>query len=654
MKRVKLTGISLILVFILCFSAGCGSCNGCNDSSSLGVGGELQDNVTDIEQTGRNLDEDYRIVVTSGNDSDVYNAALELQSFIAEASGLRLTIVRDDSLPKEDGKTAFDTDDKYLCVGGNLLSQSAGIEFSQKDLGLNGYYIKTLGNSVFMGGYGSLGTANAVYGFLEDTVGFRAYTVTSVYVDSVSAVPLLNFDKTDVPDFEWRPIGYGLGMATPNKTAVRRLRLNLLDDCFIGPDGVGFHNQLYYLPADEYYDEHEEWYSSNRTQLCYTAHGVEEEYKALVHEAFLKIKELVIEKPNAYMFSFQHMDNTSGFCTCAACEAEVEKYGSYAGAQNKFLNDISAELDEWIATNTDGIPHDKEIYICGFAYQKTKDAPVTKDAEGNYVPIDNDVVLGPHVSMMIAPIEQDIMHSLLEPENAGVKEMIEQWKVVCPNNLTYYLYQSNAHNYMFPTGGFRLLQDNYKYVLDSANILFDYGQWDQTRTTGFHEFKIYWDSRLMWDVNANFGQVKEEYFNGVYGPAAEIMMRMFDEVSAYMDFLTDNGIIGGGIYAEVEMPEFWSYEALSRWQGMTEEALSAIQPLSNEDPERYEIIRNEIKLESIFTRYALITFYGANTMTEQTLKQWKNDFVSDCDSLGIVKYYETIDIKNVIGSWVTE
>ena len=646
-SKIKFLSLLLAIFFVFSFAVGC---DGCNDNHEDSVDSELS-----FEETGKYIDQTYKIVLTDANDTEIYNACVELQNFIKDASGIMIPIVRDNTIPEDtNGNSIFNKSDKYLCVGNNNLSKGAGVEYSKDLLGLNGYSITTVGDSVFMGGYGSIGSAYSVYTFLKYTVGFRAYSVTSVYFDTVDKVPLLAFDFVDVPDIEWRPLGYGISMATPNKTAVRRLKSNLLDDCFVGPQGIGFHNQLYYLPAETYYEEHPAWYSETKTQLCFNAHGIAKEYDALVNTAFEEIKKLVISNPNAYMISFQHMDNTAGFCNCKTCQDEVLKYGGYAGSQNQLLNDISAKIDAWVLTNEDGVPKDKEIFICGFAYQKTLDAPVIENADGSYTPIDRSVVLGPHVSMMYAPIEQDIMRSLHEEENANVKENIEKWKILCPNNLTYYLYQVNAHNYMFPTGGYQLLSENYKYVKDSANILFDYGQWDQPRTTGFHEFKIYWDTVLMWDTDANFEKVKQEYFNGVFGDAAPYMLEMFDEVVAYVDFLAENNIIGGGIYAEVEDASYWPYEILSRWQGLIEKSFEAIEPLKESNPEKYEIIYDEINLESLFTRYALISFYGYETMTENELKAAKNQFVADCDSLSFTMYYETIGIKNIIGSWVTD
>lgn len=639
--------ITLLLVLLLSFL----SVFACKQDTTP-FGGET-DIESKIPDTGKKIDSTYKIVISETNDTEIYNAALELQTFIKQSSGIDLEITRDSLIPQENNAPKFSLSDKYLCVGNNKLSEIAGIEYKQSELGLNGYKIITKGNSVFMGGYGSIGTSYSVYTFLEHEVGFRAYTITSVYVDTVTSVPLLDYNLVDVPDIEWRPIGYGIGMATPNKIGVRRLKLNILDECFTGINGVGFHNQLFYLPETTYGTAHPDWYAESKKQLCYTAHGNKTEFDSLVDEAFNQIKALVIKNPNAYMFSFQQMDNTQ-FCKCSTCLDLAQKYGGYAGSQIILLNAISRKLDEWVLTNSDGVPHDKDIYICGFAYQTTIDAPVVKNSNGEYVPIDESVVCAPHVSMMYAPLQQDILQSLHSQQNATVKENIEKWKILCPNNLTYYLYQANAHNYIFPTGGYKILQDNYQYVADSAKILFDFGQWDQQRTTAFHEFKIYWDSRVMWDNDVSFEQVKLEFFNGVYGDGAKYMLKMFNEVNTWMDYLASKRVINGGVYFGIEQADYWPYEHLTRWQGYIDKAYQAIEPLKTTDLEKYTIISNEINLESIFTRYAMIQFYGFETMTDQELKDAKNSFVADCDKLGIVRYYETIDIKNKIGSWISD
>ena len=111
-SKIKFLSLLLAIIFVFSFTGGC---DGCNDQHEDSVDSELS-----FEETGKYIDQTYKIVLTDANDTEIYNACVELQNFIKDASGIMIPIVRDNTIPEDtNGNSIFNQSDKYLCVGNN-------------------------------------------------------------------------------------------------------------------------------------------------------------------------------------------------------------------------------------------------------------------------------------------------------------------------------------------------------------------------------------------------------------------------------------------------------------------------------------------------------------------------------------------------------
>ncbi len=594
-----------------------------------------------LTETGKKLVENgttqYKIIAPQDTDWNSTMAVSEFQNFMEQATGAVFDVAN---------ATEYNADDKYIVIGQNAYAESAGVSYDRTTLKKTGVRVTTKGNSVFLGGASSKGTLNAVYEFLRQTVGYEIYAKDVIVLDKSNNVPLYSYDITEVPDFEYNPLGYGSVLT--DSVYLARMRSLQSEQVFATVKRNLWHNSLE-IVSPQTYGEHTDWYSADGKQLCYTAHGNPDEYAALQEVVFNVIKETVKDKPTIDNIPFTIEDNNS-WCTCDACAMSKQTYGTDSAVVVKFFNDLGEKLDEWIKTNDEGVPHDRAVKLTFFAYYATTDAPVNKNADGTYSPKDESVVCRDNVNVLYAPIQAMFNERFDSPSNLQYYETLKGWSACC-DTVSLWIYQTNFHNYMYPYNSWDVTQYNYK-LFSKFNLmyLFDQGQFDNGRATAFSELKYYLTYRLAWDVNADVAKLTQDYFDNVYGPAAKTMIEMYDAERMYMKHLEKNKGVTGSIYYGIGDAEYFPKYTLDKFLSYTEKALEEIAPLATVDAERYAIYRNHIKIESMFPRFALYNNYSGYYSSE-LFAELKTAFREDVQALGFTSYRENYDIFSAMNLW---
>lgn len=88
----------------------------------------------------------------------------------------------------------------------------------------------------------------------------------------------------------------------------------------------------------------------------------------------------------------------------------------------------------------------------------TTNAPVIKNADGSYSPVDDSVVCRDNVCVFYAPIDADYSHSFYETENASFAETMDAWRALS-DKLYLWLYSTNFHYYLYPFNSFNSMQE---------------------------------------------------------------------------------------------------------------------------------------------------------------------------------------------------
>lgn len=657
MSRTKRI-INSLLAVVLCFAFAL-SIVGCNDKPDTPpdtgkTPGDYEDGTHDYDMENtdmfimKNGATAYKILLPETPDSLELFAASELSELFYEATGTKLEQVSDSEMK--------DTE-KYLSVGDTKLKAKSGVEYDYETLGIGGFKIVTKDGSVLLAGAKSEGTLYAVYQFLTLTLGFEPYDDQIYALDrGTRDIPLKNYNITDVPDIPVRAINYGY--LQQNDKLSKRFRLEQYDGRFVNFFGAA-HNSTNVISYNEYGAAHKEWFYNSGVQLDYTAGGDAESLNVLVDTVVAKMKDALKADTERTMIAFTHAD-LDGWADSKGTQEFDKKYGTGSAAAQVivFCNRVRKAIDEWFASE-DGKPYERELTLYFFAYKQTIMPPVTKNAEGKYVPIDQDVVLADGVAAWIAPITADYTRSYYEDGNATTLEVIEGWQALGDDALMW-TYSTNFNYYLAPFDTFSAMAGTYKAVAESKPfILFDQGQMNNpAQPTGWSKLKAYLNSKLSWNVNADLEQLTQNFFENYFGPAKDSMMQWFREYRLRSSMLNDtNSKYAGGnsIYLNLVVRDFWPKQLLEKWRGYAQAALDALEPLKTSDPVQYKIYSDNVRLERIAVDYLEIELYRSaqdeNKFTTEDLALRMNEFREEALHFNLQRLSETVALDQLFGSW---
>ncbi len=604
---------------------------------------------------------DYKIVYDENNSFST-KASRYIMSQLGAATGA--------SMEKEESPI-WSEDAKYIIVDNEELQTAAGVVMTDIDLGVAGYQILTKGNSVFILTTGNDSYQMAALAFLRIVVGYDFISENIiVYEKDGSYIPEMNIIER--PDFDYRydmvyyqhsiNVAYGMGLSENGSL-------------FISTGSDSTHNSFWYLNPKEYEFSHENcnlgytdeecaeghknWYSELRcgyaandgswgatffgtyaSQLCYTAHGSEKDKKIMQQVVADKIVALALDPKNANksVIQFTAMDESTN-CDCQYCKAIISEYGSISAAIIMFVNGVDdivqAALKEYAEENGTKV---KDLNILFFAYQNSRFAPNK---------LDEKTKCNEHVGIYIANSKARYAWTMYDEINSVDAEAIQDWGKF--GKIYFWYYAQNAMNYFVPSNTFSATIENFRFAKECNGVwMGNNGVWKCAYQTGFMAFKEYITSKAIFDVNVDFNDVKEQYFEHNFGDGGVYIEQFFDESTAHMTYLRDRGdntdFNGVCVNENPDKAAYWPLHLVERWNDLCNKALEAIEKTKAEDPELYEAYRRNIILESLFPRYVMCKLYD-KSYTDSELKEMQQAFYEDCQLFGMADEgdYTTLD-----------
>ena len=577
---------------------------------------------------------DYKIVIPENALPMEAYAAGEFQELFAEATGVRLQITTDAETTEEE---------KIFSLGRTKPFGKTGVKVDNVELRADGYKMFTKDDDVYLCGGEDTGTLYAVYEYLGRTLGFEQYYVDCYALNkNVKEIALKEYNVTERPDIGYRSASYGY-MLSDSKVA-RRMRISGgYFSNLTAVKGQACHNCMEWLPLEDYYDEHPKWYSNDKTQVCYTAHGDAMELEKMLNAALETFKGIYASNPNMKAIAFTINDYTT-FCTCDACSAEQKKYNTNSAVCLKFCNRLSKKMENYVRSlHSDDSDFVYDIDLAFFAYFSTTAAPVIYDEKADtYTPIDSSVVCDEHVVPWYAPVYMDYTHSIYDESNVSYLRNMLGWSAIS-SKMFLWTYDTNFRAYLAPYDTFDGMQDLFK-LMASINTAYNFNQSQynqQTAGAAWHNLKAYLTAKLMWNSDADLKQLTDGYFDAMYGPASETMKLWFNSQRAYIKKLMSEGKYQGSfsIYTDAYTADYWSYSILKSWQKYAEEAMNAIEKFEDVDPELYAKYYGHIAVERITTDYLMLELYESRLDTDEARTLF-NRIKSDCKLCGITRLGE--------------
>lgn len=583
---------------------------------------------------------EYVVVIPANGDKEELAAAGRLVEHMQTATKAVLPVIYD---------TEY-TNGKAIFLGDTRQAEEAGISF-EKGASESAHTVKTVGDCCYL--VGSTGIANhfAVTTFLKNTVGYAMYSNDEVTLVSLDRVLLRDFPGENyTPAIEYRTKGSAANGSTEFNYANY-----IYGGAWMNPRGSAnsWYNSLDFLPTAMFLNEedpenyHPEWFASGGVEVCYTAHGDEQAYQEMVEECVSVVIQAAEDNPKAGRMTFT-MQDSSNWCTCDACIASESKYGSKNASCILLLNDIMDKVNAYMDEHMDG----RRITLYFFSYSVALKAPAQWDeAQNKWVPTYEELYPHEGVGVMCAPIAADYARPITDPENADYLTLLQQWSDM-GFPVAYWVYSMNLISFFAPFNSFYTDIANYPiYEQMGVQWLYNQGQWQNNCLTAFHHLKEMMQCQLAWDSDADMDAYMDAYFSAHFKEAAPIMRKFFDDLRVRLTYCTETLNINGWIGTEwLYSAEAFPFGEIQKYLDYIDQAYEAIEPLKKTAPETYELVYKRVLAESLFPRYYAITLYEGN-YTNTELLAMKEQFRTDCDTVGFTYSKENNPIRNLWTSW---
>lgn len=577
--------------------------------------------------TVKNGETEYALLLPEHPSEEILSAAEELLLFFEEATGIRLQWA--------DGKQA-------PCISLGETAAGADVPFSAEEFGESGYRVVTAGKNYVLKG-GKYGIRYAVYDLLKVFFGWETYSAKTVKcARGVTDLPFYRIDIAEIPDIPYRSPSHG--WIARNKTLRDRFRMMRIRDAIDG-EGSPFHNSFAYVPPEKHLADHPKWFSDDKKQLCYTAHGDREEFGALVEEAAGAVFAYIRKNPSLPYISFTHEDNFE-WCGCPACKAVKERYaGANSASAILFLNAVRASVQRRFDDGAQELDRGQKLVF--FAYHGTNAPPVRySEEEDSFSLIDEEVRLRGIVPWF-AETNADYTCALTEGEtNAYVARNLRGWRKLT-DEILFWTYDTNFFYYLAPYPSFEGQQTTYRFAVSQGiGLIYDECQRDANASTGWEELKGYLCSKLAWNTEADTEKLTEEFFAASYGRASGRMLNIYRQWRERGRKQIANGYCGWrSEFLDPIRRDWWEKEELLRWESEMTEAIR----LTQED-ENAALYRRNIVLERAAVRYLIAEVYEGD-FTPKELEIRRREALDDLNECGVDMFAERIPLSELVARW---
>ena len=446
----------------------------------------------------KNRRSNYRICVAREASAAERHAAEQLQRFLEEISGARLPIISDE------GRIGG----RLVLVGNSRVTERLKLSVAAREVGAEGFRLRTAGRDLVIAGGGPRGTLYGVYTFLEK-LGCRWFTREVSRIPKTRTVRVGPLDEIQKPAFEYRePFfteAFDGDWAARNKVNGARMEL---DERRGGKVSYyPFVHSFYQLiPPEKHFKEHPEYFSLidgqrrvERGQLCLSNPEV-------LRLAVEGVSRWIEQHPEAAIYSVSQND-WEGWCECPNCRRiEEEEGGAHSGPILRFVNALAAEVEKQHP--------DKLIDTLAYWYSETPPQRVRPRR---------------NVRVRLCPIGVCEAHPYEQcPYSAYFMKNLRAWSKIT-DQLYIWHYNTNFSHYLMPFPDFdELAADFPMYRRQGVVGLFLEGAYPKGGGGEQAELRSYVMARLLWDPKADVNQAITEFLEGCYGKAAGLMREYFE------------------------------------------------------------------------------------------------------------------------------
>ena len=515
--------------------------------------------------------------------ADMRVAAVELQYWFKEATGIQLNIVSDSGLTHTSGQ-------KYISLGNTTLYNSCGAMLTAEEkakISLDGSKIFNVDNTIYLIGGTDKGTCFAVYEWMNDLFGFDYFARDSWYIDDSIAsestywtknLKIEKFDTLIVPSVMQRGVSVS-GQATATEaltgdsytdstmgislesygyvgyynTRTYKWRMRYSDEIFFpihaeigNPDSTKAdrHNTLEFMassqtdyangkkPSDSNWYWNAFGYFSSNVDVCYSAKGNQSSYNALVahfaNKILYSLQTYTEETHPSYNTVVICMEDgwKVTHCSCSGCTALYNTYGSWSAAGLRFTNDVANYLYSQLLIGDNAKYARDDFHLLYMAYGK----------EMSVAPNSFGINLNECVGVYYTPAEFNYYNDINSTVNATTKANAKAWSnlVKDKGGMALWTYSTNYLHYLYYYDSVSFFESKaYDFFANECGVYYWYNQNQSGQygaTSAFSNLQVYLDRNLMWDSSLNSEELIVKWFKNKFGGAWEEMFAIFNQM----------------------------------------------------------------------------------------------------------------------------
>lgn len=357
---------------------------------------------------------------------------------------------------------------------------------NRKGLKDDGFFIRSEGRKIVMGGNDSLSCLHAVCHLLEQYAGLQFLAPDAVIVPRSGQFQLPELDIVSNPAFAFRLNYYGPAFDSAY-AAFHGLSNGKRGLQTVHADwGLWVHTMYRFLPPEKYYSAHPEFFAFRNglripDQLCLSNDTV---FRITTDSLRVQMR----RKPKARYWSVSQMDNFN-HCQCQRCRNTDSLAGSAAGSIIRFANRVAAVFPDKV--------------ISTLAYQYSRTAPT------GIQPL-------PNVNIMLCSIEEDRAKPIgISRGSFGYD--LAQWSRLT-DNIIVWDYCINFNHVLMPFPNLKVLKPNLELFRNyGVKMVFE-----QAWPGGGGEaapLRAFMLSKLLWNPGLNADSLEQVFLRGYFGTA---------------------------------------------------------------------------------------------------------------------------------------
>lgn len=606
----------------------------------------------------KNKKTDYVVLVPEKTDTFIDFAVKTLVDNLYLSTGVKLEI------------TKCADDKKFISIG--ETTKKIEQNFTTR-YGIDGYAVKEKDGNLYLFGQSDYGPIWAVYGFLEEKIGYKFYAIDEIKVEKRNEIDISGLVIEYTPSIPNRCSGFGLAKYDLEyATGLKAYAWygQRLDKKYFW--GLWAHNHVnVILPPKKYYKDHPEWFFQmerfkkdnpeemipDKMQLCFSNSEMRDEFfKNLVKE--------IENNKHATYFMIGHED-IDDHCTCENCK-KIASEITQSGLHFDFINDMARRVEAWRKVNAP----ERKIMIGGFAYSwgLSFEAPV-KFENGQYVPLRPDLKADDNVFVFFCSMpSKEHSRPITDEANKHIRSTMDRWKTLCNHFGVQSYYGSFRRAFEFVDGIYRF-KPELEYYKNLGVESYYMEAPSYKGSIAMQAMSLFVLTSLEWDLSKDTDDLIKEFCDAYYKSASKYvqeyfyyLMDYYQKVRERTEYLTGEKFYYGMCYSDTVAQGFWSLNAVADAMKLLDKADKAIDD-ADYDKELKEKLHDRIELERMSELHIILEHFNretsaydearsVNAFSKEKIFEYCDRMEKDIKKFGIVRINgDSNDPIETINGW---